>query len=283
MIEKVIVHKYSAHSDDFLAACVLLYKLPQCEIYRRDFTQEDLGDPNIWVIDQGLQFNPNLKNFDHHQFKQEICSFTQILEYFYGDIEFRDFMPELRFIEVCDSFGPTAAAKLIKTDIESVKMTRSPIVEGVLEIFSEFQDCRVNGPILILMAKIGENICRTIEEQKNLIDIIEDGYVLGEVSGHNILDVTGCVGVNRNDFDKLPTQYFCKMKKLDISLILTQDSREDSGYRLISINTDNIKIQPNPYSHFTHASGFLCCFKDFWRFQDIIKSYTISSKQKVTI
>jgi len=75
MQNKILVHDGKAHQDDFLAACVCIYKL-NAPAFREKFKEEDLKNPNCWVLDQGRSFDTTLNNFDHHQIKKEICAFT---------------------------------------------------------------------------------------------------------------------------------------------------------------------------------------------------------------
>ena len=88
----IIVHDGKAHTDDFLATCVLIHKL-NCRAIRTKCTQEHLEDKSCWVIDQGMSFDSEMHNFDHHHIKEEICSFTMILDYFYKKYE--HFLTEL--------------------------------------------------------------------------------------------------------------------------------------------------------------------------------------------
>jgi len=70
MLKQIITHPGSAHKDDFLACSVLVH-LHEVPILRREPTEEDLNDPGICVVDVGGRHEPELKNFDHHQFPQD--------------------------------------------------------------------------------------------------------------------------------------------------------------------------------------------------------------------
>jgi len=54
-INKIIVHAGKAHRDDFMSVCFLLAMDPSAQVERRDPTPEELEDPNIWVVDVGMQ------------------------------------------------------------------------------------------------------------------------------------------------------------------------------------------------------------------------------------
>lgn len=49
----ILVHGGTAHMDDFIAASLALAVNPEAALERRDPTQEELDDPNVWVLDQG--------------------------------------------------------------------------------------------------------------------------------------------------------------------------------------------------------------------------------------
>ena len=67
MIEKIITHPGGAHKDEFLACAVLLAE-HDVPVFRQDPTEEDLLNPTTAVIDIGHRHQPDLHNFDHHQF-----------------------------------------------------------------------------------------------------------------------------------------------------------------------------------------------------------------------
>ena len=68
---KVITHSGSFHSDELFAiGLIKLYIDDEIEITRtrdREILKEATKNPDIWVIDVGGIYNPELKNFDHHQ------------------------------------------------------------------------------------------------------------------------------------------------------------------------------------------------------------------------
>lgn len=48
------------------------------EVERRNPTEQELQNPNILVGDVGMEFNPELNNFDHHQDKNLGCAFQLV-------------------------------------------------------------------------------------------------------------------------------------------------------------------------------------------------------------
>jgi hypothetical protein len=266
----IIVHDGKAHSDDFLAACVLSYKTNE-KAYRQKYSEDNLSNPNIWVIDQGRQFQPELKNFDHHQIDEEICSFTMILDYFYGK-SYREFWPSLKYIEIMDSCGPKRAASFAKVTEDALDIVNSPIHSSVLGAFSKI-DGEVPDFFLEIMKCIGKDICLKIESEQYLFKAIEENYKIIDHKDIKILDVTKCIPPKGLSYEDLPTREWSKSNGLNPEVILTVDTR-GGGYRMISTNSDCLKFKPNEKSYFTHNSGFLTSFQQFEDYIEILEGAT---------
>ena len=65
----IITHPGSAHFDEVTAIGLILAVNADTvfRIERREPTQEELNNPDIWVVDVGDQYEPETRNFDHHQ------------------------------------------------------------------------------------------------------------------------------------------------------------------------------------------------------------------------
>jgi len=262
---KIIVHDGKAHQDDFLGACVCLYKL-NAPVYRQKYTEEMLKDPNCWVLDQGLSFDHELHNFDHHHIEQEICAFTMVLDYFYGK-DYRIYMPNLQFIEIFDSYGPIRAAEFVGMHQDNFDKIWSPINTAIIRIFSSIEG-EVTGYIFELMRDIGKEVCSQIEQTKELLEILETSNYF-EFNDIKVLDTTKCVVPQGFKHDQLPTKIYSKLKEINPEVILTIDSRQN-GFRMVSINSDSLKFKPNEMAYFTHNSGFLTGFKEYSDYEKIL-------------
>jgi hypothetical protein len=272
----IIVHDGRAHEDDFLATCVLIYKTNQRAL-RTKFTSEHLENSEYWVVDQGLSFNPELHNFDHHHIKEEICGFTMVLDYFYGK-DYREDFPQLRFVEIYDSYGSKSAAKFAKVSEESLSIINSPIRNSIISVFSKITG-EINDPMYSVMKEIGKSICEEIENCKKLMQMIENGVQYYSFENIKILDVTNCKLDEGFKIENLPTRKYCKDKKIEVDVVLTIDSRNSNGgYRMVSNNVDVIKFLPNEKSYFCHNSGFLIAFNNLDDYKQILVSHIEKSK-----
>jgi len=266
---KIVVHDGRAHADDFLAACVCRYKTG-APVLRNVCTDAMLNDSSTWVLDQGKRFEPYLHNFDHHQIEEEICAFTMVLDYFYGK-GYREYMPNLRFVEIFDSYGPKRAAEFAEIKEDSLDVITSPIHTSLLKAFSRIEG-EVKSPFIDLMSQLGEEICNQIETKEQLLEILTNHANIFVHEGTTVLDTTSCMMPEGMAQDHLPTKMWCKRHGLNPEVILNIDAR-GNGYRMISINTDSLKFLPNPLSTFTHNSGFLTVFDNLMDYQAILSSH----------
>lgn len=266
----IIVHGGRAHADDFLAACVCLHKLDE-PVFRQDASSAMLDDQKYWVLDQGRRFEPNLHNFDHHQIEEEVCAFTMVLDYFFGK-DYRIFMPNLRFVEIFDSYGPERAAEFIGLKQEDLDKITSPIHTSLLRSFSRISGL-VHEPFVSIMRSIGSEICDQIEGNKHMLETLTSDSRIIDYEGLLILDTTNCKPPKGYAHEQLPTKAWCKINNVDPIIILTIDSRQ-SGYRMVSINTKTLRFKPNEKCYFTHNSGFLCGFEKYSDYPYILSNYT---------
>ncbi len=69
----IITHNGASHFDDLFSTALVIYRCSIIEnlneievIYRRSPTNEEINNSNIWKLDVGRGFNPELKLYDHH-------------------------------------------------------------------------------------------------------------------------------------------------------------------------------------------------------------------------
>lgn len=87
-ITKIITHNGVHHTDEIFAIALLLeFVNPSLEIIRtREITSEMLANPDIFVIDQGGEYDTILHNFDHHQDENLPASNVLILEWLFENL-----------------------------------------------------------------------------------------------------------------------------------------------------------------------------------------------------
>lgn len=251
---KIVVHRGRAHVDDFLASCVCVHKtgLP---LFRQDADESMLDDPSCWVLDQGLRFQPDLLNFDHHHIDEEICSLTMVLDHMYG-VGYREHIPQLRYVEIYDSQGSSKAAKFAGAPAESLEIAGSLVQQFVLKAFSRVEGL-VGDDLRPVMSSVGGEICGKIEGSRAMMESLDLHARIVDVGGFTVLDITECEGHD------LPTKNWCRSKGLSPVAILAKDPRRRESVRLISIDRSAISFPTDdPSCSFVHPSGFMAVFPE---------------------
>ena len=159
MIEKIITHPGGAHKDEFLACAVLLAE-HDVPVFRQDPTEEDLLNPTTAVIDIGHRHQPDLHNFDHHQFARDAkptCSLSLVLDHYGIYEDALSFCPWLEVAEWFDCRGPKDTSEWLGVDRETVGKLNSPLDITILQAFAKSAQHLPREPIWELMKMIGGN------------------------------------------------------------------------------------------------------------------------------
>jgi hypothetical protein len=156
----VITHPGQAHADEVIAIAILLTKLGVTQIIRRQPTEDELNDPDTWVIDVGGRYEPDRRNFDHHNVpgNENDCSFDLILDHFNLSVAARAASPWLAFKSSIDCYGPYATASKFGMDPETLFATISPIESQVLQLFAEAQEIKPGDFLYQLMEMVGRGL-----------------------------------------------------------------------------------------------------------------------------
>lgn len=254
---KIVTHNSRAHLDDFLACCILVYQT-RYDIERKSFpTDEDLLDPEIFVVDFGKQYNPILKNFDHHQITGgSVCAFTQILEYY----NIRDYkaLPWIKFVEEYDHNGPVNAMKLVGGG--SMDMIFSPIQETLIKEFSNEKCIEGFSVLSKLMNAIGKTIFEEYDNYYSTLNELSNSVKVLEIEGFTVIDYTNC-NIN-NDSSAIALKHF--ENDHNIEIILNKNERGSAKLRMIrrssNVNFNLAKEVKECNISFIHQSGFLITF-----------------------
>ena len=137
-IKLIVTHPGGAHKDDFLA-CSLLAHLHGVPIQRRDPTDQDLADSSTCVVDIGGAHDPELNNFDHHQFPRDsppLCALSLVLQSMGLYEDALSFCAWLRPAEWLDTLGPNETAKLMGIPRTALGELNSPVDITLLNRFA---------------------------------------------------------------------------------------------------------------------------------------------------
>lgn len=266
MIKKIITHPGGAHKDEFLACCVLLAN-DSVSILRQEATDQDLSDPQVVVVDVGHRHEPQLNNFDHHQFPRDAeptCSLSLVLSKLGIYEDARSFCPWLEVAEWFDCRGPNDTADWLGLDREVVGKLNSPIDITILQGFAKQMEHNPGEPIWEVMQMIGKELVEYITGLRGRIDEvskIEEVWVLKQGDEEfkvifaprtdpSIEEVSGALG--------------WRVKELgledEVYVMVYPDGR-GQGYGMKRFNdreeVDFSRIEKESDVRFAHARGFI--------------------------
>jgi hypothetical protein len=260
----IITHPGAAHRDDFLSMCILSYTFPEVAIYRLQPTPADLRNPDVMVVDVGMEYNSELNNFDHHQFPASndnaLCAFSLILKEFKLYDDFKKYYPWMDITEKFDVRGPYQLSAMLGITSDSLFSLDSPIEKYVLSLFEKETLLGTWCPVGKIMYEIGKQMVEGYTELKKRINIIKENHIyLPIYNDVKALFVPRIEKVNiENPF--LGIDIFLKDITDDVPVIVIPNDRCD-GYKIIR-RDDDTRVDFRRYSideqaYFVHANGFI--------------------------
>jgi len=256
---KIITHNGHAHFDEFLAISLILARHSDTHFFveRREPSQEELNNPDIWVVDIGERYEPHLKNFDHHQDLSLPASFVQVAEY----LQLKDILetaPWWNFKDNIDRRGGFKVAADI--GVESLDPLNSPLEAFMLSLFKE-------SPLSVYqqMKTFGQTL-------------IDRGYLLREQISFwqnceklQIKDKTVIIGYT--DETSGSVQYCETLDKVP-DVRINYDGR-GQGWSLATIKDadgiDFFKLNGHNQIKFAHKNGFIAKTKERIPLDDVLQ------------
>ena len=172
-VSKIVVHGGSAHPDDLY--CVMLaLQFVDAPVYRRDPRPEELADPAVLCLDVGKQYEPRLRNFDHHQDEAQVrgeCALSLFAEH----LGLRRMFETQRWWKptvMQDAAGPFAVAKALELPRFPFEL-ESPMELALLEMFEQTVGLEVGGSLYTMIKKLGRTWLRRAERFATRYDEIK--------------------------------------------------------------------------------------------------------------
>ncbi|MFP4158041.1 MAG: MYG1 family protein [Opitutales bacterium] len=261
-IQHILTHPGGAHKDDFLACCMLLAKHP-VPIERRDPEAAELEDPATAVVDVGGRHEPNLSNFDHHQFPREqtpTCALSLVLQQLGLYDEARAFCDWLETSEWLDCRGPVQTCEWLGIDREALSKLNSPIDVTLLRRFAAKTEHQPGEPVWELMHMIGQDLVDYICSLRERLKFVAAHAEVWEINGFKALFMPRT--------DPLPEEpsaglgRYIEQQGLEDEILATiYPDRRSEGYGLRRFKDDPrmdfTRIDTEPAVHFTHKQGFI--------------------------
>jgi len=259
-MKTILTHPGSAHKDDFLACSVLAAEtgLP---IERREPTEGELADPEVVVVDVGGRHDPELLNFDHHQFDADhapTCSLSLVLDHLGLYEDARRFCPWMETAEWLDTRGARNTAAWLGVDPFVVAQLSSPIDFSLLRYFAEASELRPEHSVWQLMARIGGDLLSYLRNLRRNLDVLKERVEFWRIGDLEIAFLSRDDSLSPDEGGALPM--FVREQEGDIAGTVSPDKR-GSGYGLTWVDDDPrlnfTRIEAEPDVHFAHKQGFV--------------------------
>ncbi len=150
--------------------------LHNAPIQRRDPTDEDLANSSICVVDIGGVHDPELNNFDHHQFPRDappLCALSLVLQSIGLYEDALSFCAWLRPAEWLDTLGPNETAKLMGIPRTAFGELNSPLDISLLNRFANQSELKPGNPIYQVMCMVGEDIVNYLRSLRKRLDYLK--------------------------------------------------------------------------------------------------------------
>lgn len=170
----IITHPGSAHIDDLLSTCLVIYRAGDIEeVHRREPTQEEINDSSIWKLDVGDKHEPDLNCYDHHQYDMDDCTLSLLLKEWGVLDKALEVHTWLRIVIANDAKGPREVTKILNISFTALGSLHSFVERTVLDLFQKKEKIRKGTALFSLMKIIGKNFFWQIEQYYSLREEIE--------------------------------------------------------------------------------------------------------------
>lgn len=267
-MHKIVVHPGSAHRDDFMAVSVLLATLEEAVVYRRDPTAEDLVDPNTYVVDVGMEYDPQLGNFDHHQDSSLPCAFHLVMQHLGYHEDAQLVYGWYPLMSMMDVKGPHKTAEYFGVDASVLLASASPIDGYILSRFSRIESLGSDDLIYKFMREMGRDLLALIDEKKERLARLKQEARIVRVN--HLKAVVSRI----DDNPKLAMELYLRfLGDTGIGLCITPSVR-GSGWELMRLkdhkDVDFRVIDGDPAVRFVHANGYVASTHDLLPLEKVI-------------
>lgn len=265
-MQLIVTHPGGAHKDDFLA-CSLLAHLHGVPIQRRAPKDEDLASPSIAVVDVGGDHDPELNNFDHHQFPRDappLCALSLVLQSMGLYEDALSFCAWLRPAEWLDTLGPNETAKLMEIPRSALGALNSPLDTTLLNRFASHTELDPESLLYQIMCMVGEDIVNYLRTLRERLDYLKahGKYWTIETDGEPIraLFLEKSDTISEEPSFGIYAFIESEGKESEIQALVYPDRRGD-GYGLTRYNDsqqlDFSQIESQEEVRFAHKRGFV--------------------------
>lgn len=264
-IRLIITHPGGSHKDDLLA-CSVLAHVHQVPIERRDPTEDELVDPGVCVVDIGGQHEPELNNFDHHQFPRDhppTCALSLVLQHIGLYEDARLFCDWLEVAEWFDSRGPVETARWMGVERGVIDQLNSPVDVTLLRRFARSEKLDFGDPIWQMMQFVGEDLIAYLKTLRGRLEFIRkhsEWWDISEGKGFKVLFMPRTDPLPAEPSMGMPRFVEAEGQSDQVAALVYPDRRGD-GFALSRFNDDPrldfSQVENQPDTVFAHARGFV--------------------------
>jgi len=252
---KIIAHPGTAHKDDFMSVSILLATLGSAEVFRREATSEDLADPNTYVVDVGMEHDPEMHNFDHHQESNLPCAFHLVMTHLgYHDAAMVVF-GWYKQMSMMDVSGPYRTAEYLGVDTSILFASSSPIDGYILSCFSKVTVLTEQDSFYRLMKSFGEDLIEMVGLKMTRLERLKKEAQVFPIRHLKVL-------VSQiEDNPKLSMELYLRALNDKAVVMSITPSTRGAGWELVrlgdSMAVDFRLVESNPEIRFVHVNGFI--------------------------
>lgn len=240
-IEKIITHGGRFHADEVLAIAFLREKGITAPIHRSHapISQQDYDNPNVLILDVGMQYDPLKGNFDHHQDKTRKLASTNVLI-------LNEFETDKGKIE---NFRKHFFDYVSDQDRDLLKPIQGvPTLNFIISSLNEF------GEKGFLM---GVDQCRTLIKAQEL-KYAKSLTTENEWNTRYLKE--GFIAYTKDKSTKMASWRELAYRD-NVHAIIFPNER-DGMWAVATRNNEEYKILPNEKQTFLHAAGFIAVYGD---------------------
>lgn len=252
---KIITHPGSAHKDDFMSVSILLATLGSAEIFRREATSEDLADPNTYVVDVGMEHDPERHNFDHHQESTLPCAFHLVMNYLGYHQAATMVFGWYTQMSMMDVRGPYKTAEYLGVDTTVLFASSSPIDGYILSCFSKLTSLTEQDAFYGLMKNFGEDLIEMVGLKMARLERLKKETKIFPIG--NLKALVSQI----DDNPKLSLELYLRALDDESVVMSITPSTRGAGWEMVRLG-DNIvvdfrSVASNPEIRFVHVNGFI--------------------------
>lgn len=239
-ITKIITHAGQFHADEILSIA-LLRVLGFDAPVERTFTptEQDLADPQVFVLDVGKRYEPHLGNFDHHQDGSLNATNILVLYHFEEDIP--------GGLRVAAELAKRLFRRVSNIDCGRVAPDSNELPEfnTLIRAFNSLPN-GFNRAVYVAT----EILDAMLETSRKAVSDEDRWYALEKQGGVAIQHDTNAILCWKE-----------KAKKEGIYMLVCPNVR--GGYSVISRDAAELVIPEDSRQTFRHASGFMATYPDY--------------------